>query len=252
MSKSVWVLAMSMGLLVGGMPIERRRFRNHEAACAGTATGAVVGGLVGSTIGSGRGSTLATAAEDRCRIGRRQPAILLTRRENAMRIVRECLAVAVSAGLGIGAAMAQGSGGMTKSQLNFLDKNGNDAVTMQEYSDYLSNAFSYMDGDASGSLSRAEVGSLVSDNQFSQMDANGNGRISRQEFIGQGAGTSRRPTATDRATSNRYPATAARRGARDSGHPCPRICVAGACRRAFNGLHRRGRAVAVWGAAPEW
>lgn len=102
-------------------------------------------------------------------------------------IVRGLLAGAVGTLLVAGAAFAQGTPTFTQPQLQFLDKDGDGAVSQQEYLNYLGNAFNYLDTDGNGSLSRAEAGGLLSDSQFSEMDTNRNGQISRQEFLAQGS-----------------------------------------------------------------
>ncbi len=92
----------------------------------------------------------------------------------------------VAATLLAGSAMAQGTTPLTQQHADFLDQNRDGAVSPQEYNSYLSNAFRYLDVDGNGSLSRSEVGDLLSDSQFSAIDGNGNGRVSQQELLGQG------------------------------------------------------------------
>jgi EF-hand domain len=86
-----------------------------------------------------------------------------------------------------GTADAQSNPALTSGQADFLDTNKDSAVSPQEYSGYLSNAFNYLDTNKNGSLSRDEFGDLISDEQFSAIDSNGSGRVSRQELLNQGA-----------------------------------------------------------------
>lgn len=97
------------------------------------------------------------------------------------------IAAAFGALLLAGPAVAQGTNAMTESQLRFLDKNADGSVSQQEYTNYLGNAFDYLDTDGNGSLSQAETGELLGPGQFQAMDTNSNGQISRQEFLAQGA-----------------------------------------------------------------
>jgi Ca2+-binding EF-hand superfamily protein len=74
---------------------------------------------------------------------------------------------------------------LDEQDLDFVDRNNDDAVSAQEYRDYARSAFRYLDADRNGSVSRAEFGDVLSAAQFSDVDASDDGQVSMQELVDQ-------------------------------------------------------------------
>jgi Ca2+-binding EF-hand superfamily protein len=72
---------------------------------------------------------------------------------------------------------------ITQGQQDFLDKNGDGAISRAEYVGYMKAAFKHLDSDGSGSLSPAETSKLLSAEKFSAADTNSDGSISQTELI---------------------------------------------------------------------
>lgn len=75
--------------------------------------------------------------------------------------------------------------GLNESHLNALDKDGDGAISKEEFSTFSDFAFEKMDDNGDGSLSPDEVDDHVIGDAFDMLDDDGNGVVSEQEFMDQ-------------------------------------------------------------------
>ncbi|MCD2183547.1 EF-hand domain-containing protein [Rhizobium sp. TRM96647] len=64
-----------------------------------------------------------------------------------------------------------------------LDTNKDGTVQRSEYQAFMATAFTNLDKNKNGSLSKSEVGTVLTADQFSATDGDNNGSISQAEFM---------------------------------------------------------------------
>lgn len=74
---------------------------------------------------------------------------------------------------------------MSREHFDQLDTNKDGVVSRAEYQQFMEGAFTKLDTDGNGMLSKEEAGAVLTPEQFNNVDADKNGQLSRKEFMTQ-------------------------------------------------------------------
>lgn len=111
------------------------------------------------------------------------PAIVTRVDEGSRMNISKIVLIGIAVG-GFAALTAQAQG-LTGTDLNNLDKNGDGAISAEEYKSFSEFSFDQLDTDKNGGLTSSEMKAQGVGDYITDIDSNGDGMVSKDEFSGQ-------------------------------------------------------------------